>query len=160
MLSRSSSIFAINLLNCLRLSTITCSSSVCVEPIHSKLKSARLLDSVRCARDKPVKINDKVLKVVSYKLCIMYWIVNSIAASQLLCLRFWIMSAIWYANTKQLTTISHQFHTFNGINWALITDQRIFPEFQICWSYFQMLYLFWILIQLQIHENAVFLFSI
>lgn len=59
MLSRSSSIFAINLLNCLRLSTITCSSSVCVEPIHSKLKSARLFDSVRCARDKPENKREK-----------------------------------------------------------------------------------------------------
>lgn len=51
-ISRSFSILAINLLNCLRLSTITCSSSVCVEPMHSKLKSARLFDKVRCARDR------------------------------------------------------------------------------------------------------------
>lgn len=53
-LSRSSSILAINLLNCLRLSTITCSSSVCVEPMHSKLNSPRLLDNVRCVRDRSV----------------------------------------------------------------------------------------------------------
>lgn len=44
--------FAINLLNCFKLSTITCSSSVCVEPMHSKLNSAKLFDRVRCARDK------------------------------------------------------------------------------------------------------------
>lgn len=52
MLSRSSSIFAINLLNCFRLSTITCSSSVCVDPIHSKLNSAKLRASCLCVRDK------------------------------------------------------------------------------------------------------------
>lgn len=56
-LSRSSSIFAINLLNCLRLSTITCSSSVCVDPMHSKLNSPRLFDSVRCVRDRSVNEN-------------------------------------------------------------------------------------------------------
>lgn len=39
-------------LNCFRLSTITCSSSVCVDPMHSKLNSSKLLLNVRCARDK------------------------------------------------------------------------------------------------------------
>lgn len=50
----------INLLNCFKLSTITCSSSVCVEPIHSKLNSAKLLANVRCARDKSV-MNERKL---------------------------------------------------------------------------------------------------
>lgn len=56
-LSRSSSILTINLLKCLRLSTITCSSSVCVDPMHSKLNSAKLLANWRCARDKSINEN-------------------------------------------------------------------------------------------------------
>lgn len=55
-LSRSSSMLAIILLNCFKLSTITCSSSVCVEPMHSKLNSSKLLLSVRCARDRSVRV--------------------------------------------------------------------------------------------------------
>lgn len=63
-ISRSFSILAINLLNCLRLSTITCSSSVCVEPMHSKLKSAKLFDRVRCARDRSKKKKENLLKQI------------------------------------------------------------------------------------------------
>lgn len=54
-LSRSSSMLAINLLNCFKLLTITCSSSVWVVPMHSKLNSSRLFDRVRWARDKSEK---------------------------------------------------------------------------------------------------------
>lgn len=34
---------------------MTCSSSVCVEPMHSKLNSAKLFDNVRWALDKPMQ---------------------------------------------------------------------------------------------------------
>ena len=52
MLSRSSSIADISLLNCFRLAAITCSSSVCVDPIHSKLNSFKLFANVLWHRDK------------------------------------------------------------------------------------------------------------
>lgn len=68
-LSRSSSILTINLLKCLRLSTITCSSSVCVDPMHSKLNSAKLLANCRCARDKSKNGNkiDVLLMIIIKK---------------------------------------------------------------------------------------------
>ena len=38
--------------NCFKLSAITCSSSVCVEPMHSKLNSFKLFASVLWHRDR------------------------------------------------------------------------------------------------------------
>lgn len=65
MLSLSSSMAEINLLNCFRLSAITCSSSVCVEPMHSKLNSLKLFAKVRCARDKAESKKRKIGELVN-----------------------------------------------------------------------------------------------
>lgn len=58
-LSRSSSIADINLLNCFKLAAITCSSSVCVDPIHSKLNSFKLFANVLWHRDKSVEARER-----------------------------------------------------------------------------------------------------
>lgn len=52
MLSLSSSMADISFPNCFKLSAITCSSSVCVDPMHSKLNSFKLFASVLWHRDK------------------------------------------------------------------------------------------------------------
>lgn len=54
-LSRSSSMADMSFPNCFKLSAITCSSSVCVEPMHSKLNSFRLFASVLWHRERSAK---------------------------------------------------------------------------------------------------------
>lgn len=55
MLSRSSSMADMSLPNCFKLSAITCSSSVCVDPMHSKLNSFKLFASVLWHRERSGK---------------------------------------------------------------------------------------------------------
>lgn len=56
MLSLSSSMAEMSFPNCFKLSAMTCSSSVCVDPMHSKLNSFKLFASVLWHRDRSVKI--------------------------------------------------------------------------------------------------------
>jgi hypothetical protein len=77
MLSRSSSIADISLPNCFKLSAITCSSSVCVDPIHSKLKSFKLLASVLWHLDRSAIIR-KIYSIVIFFIFSFYIIFLSI----------------------------------------------------------------------------------
>lgn len=69
-LSRSSSIADINLLNCFKLAAITCSSSVCVDPIHSKLNSFKLFANVLWHRDKSVEAREREIIIYFFNACL------------------------------------------------------------------------------------------